>query len=516
MADGVGIDLGTTHCCVYVQRPNRVAQLVKNKEGDNTTPSWVRYEENGITVVGKSAKKQSPKKANSTIRNAKRLIGRGYSDPAVQSEIQRMPFKIFEDSGVPVIQAKGLSAEGNSEWKKNIRPEEVSATLLSSLREGARQFLGTPVSKAVITVPANFKEHQKSATVKAATLAGFSDVNLLHEPTAAAIAYGEMLNEQCTVMVFDFGGGTLDITIMEVIARKKYKVLTTDGDMYLGGEDFDNEIVKYFLSDIKAKHNRDFSKDSKILATLKLVAEEAKIALSVPNAQIYRDSIDALESVLGREYEAVLTKTSFDSMFGSLLENIIKPVKRALESIDYSPADISKVIMVGGSSKLPAVRHHLGRFFGRDDIVCADVNPDEMIARGAAMQSYLLNNNLSITVQETTPFYYGLKQYDGSISVLIPIRTEYPCSFTKVFVTAKDDQTGVSFKIFQSKCGFALDKYQIGRFDISNLPARKKGECKFDVTFEINANNLLHVTAQGKGTIAHCKDKIVIDVKPTY
>ncbi|XP_055332456.1 uncharacterized protein LOC129584332 [Paramacrobiotus metropolitanus] len=513
MADGVGIDLGTTHCCLYVYKHGRSPQVIKNKAGDTTTPSWVRLERDGMDV-GKHAKRMSPDNSRNTVRNAKRLIGRRFDDPAVIMERSLMPFPIVDDNGSPAIRVEQCSDAGDVIWQKVIRPEQVSATMLSYLKEMAEGFMGSKVTSAVVTIPANFMETQRAATLTAARLAGFKDVSLLNEPTAAAIAYGGVVDEKCTILVFDFGGGTLDISIMKVEGRNEYRVLSTDGDMYLGGENFDSEIVQYFLDDINRRYSMDLALDSRALAKLKLIAEKAKIALSSPYFGTYRETVHKLRDDF--DYDVVLTKATFGGMLRGLFEKILVRVKSALEAANLSPEDIDKVILVGGSSRLPVVKEKLQVFFGREGVMCADADPDEAIARGAAMQSYRINNRQATNVQEVTAYHYGLEVVDklrpGSMRIcdLIPRGKAYPTSVTEVIWTAYDYQTTVDFPVFQSKRGFNLDKFRIGQFSIPDLPPRKEGECQFDVTYSIDRNNILHATAQGKGHIAHYKKNIDI------
>ncbi|XP_055332448.1 uncharacterized protein LOC129584326 [Paramacrobiotus metropolitanus] len=513
MADGVGIDLGTTHCCLFVYKHGRSPQVIKNNIGETTTPSWVRLERDGMEV-GKYAKRQSPDYSRNTIRNAKRIIGRSFYDAAVKTERSLMPFAIINDNGTPAIRVEQCSESGNVIWEKVIRPEEVSATMLGYLKEMAEGFLGSKVTSVVVTTPANFMETQRAATLSAARLAGFKDVSLLNEPTAAAIAYGGVVDEQCTILVFDFGGGTLDISIMKVEGRNEYRVLSTDGDMYLGGENFDAEIVQHFLDDIRRRHGIDLAHDSKALAKLKLAAEQAKIALASPYSGTYRETLHKLRE--GLDYNLELTKATLSGMFGRLLPSILVPVKNALEAAKLAPGDIDKVILVGGSSRMPAVKETLQTFFGREGVVCADADPDETIARGAAMQSYRINNQQATNVQEVTAYHYGLKVVDeleaGSTRIreLLPRGRAYPASVSRVFVTAYDNQASVDFDVYQSKRGFNLDKFRIGQFVIPDLPRRKAGGCLFDVTYSIDRNNILHATAQGKDDIAHYKKNIDI------
>ncbi|XP_055332453.1 uncharacterized protein LOC129584329 [Paramacrobiotus metropolitanus] len=506
MADGVGIDLGTTHCCLFVYKHGRSPQVIKNQAGDTTTPSWVRLEKDGMDV-GKHAKRLSPESSRNTVRNAKRIIGRSFDDPAVTTERNLMPFAIISDRGTPAIRVDQCSEAGEVIWQKVIRPEEISAKMLAYLKEMAEGFLGNEVTTAVVTIPANFMETQRAATLTAARLAGFKDVSLLNEPTAAAIAYGGVVDEQCTILVFDFGGGTLDISIMKVEGRNEYRVLSTDGDMYLGGENFDSEIVQHFLDDIHCRHNIDLANDSKALAKLKLVAEAAKIALSNPYTSTYRETVHNLRDNF--DYDMVLTKATFSGMFRGLLEKILVPVKNALEAGNLTPGDIDKVILVGGSSRLPVVKEKLQAFFDREGVVCVDADPDEAIARGASMQSYRINNRQATNIQEVTAYHYGLEVVDDlllgttRIMSLIPRGTAYPTSVTKATVTARDYQPASKFDVYQSKRGFHIDKFRIGGFVIPDLPLRKAGECQFNVTYSIDRNNILHAAAQGKGHVAH-------------
>ncbi|XP_055332327.1 endoplasmic reticulum chaperone BiP-like [Paramacrobiotus metropolitanus] len=505
--DGVGIDLGTTHCCLYVYKHGRSPQLLKNLVGETTTPSWVCYEKGGNNV-GHSAKTQSPQNPKNTIRNAKRLIGRGFDDCAVQNEVARVPFKVINQNEIPMIPVEQQNAARETTWSATMAPEEVSATLLKYMKEIAENFLGA-VSSAVVTIPANFMESQRAATIKAAKIAGFTEVTLLSEPTAAATAYSHVVDERCTILVFDFGGGTLDIAIMDVQGRNQYRVLTTDGDMYFGGEAFDDAIVQYFLQDIKSKHGVNLKDDTRAKAVLKLKAEEAKIHLSYPYHNFYKETVYGLPDAL--KYEAVLNRDTFSGMFDRLLKKMLEPVKRALQSAGKTAEEIDKVILVGGSTKLPAVQEALRKFF-RADIVAADATPDEVIARGAAMHCYRVNNHLPANVTEVTAFHYRLKLYHGDVSELIPRGTEFPYKFKKVYRTAYDNHVEVVFDVFQSKHGFTADKFQIGHFKIKDLPARKQGECAFDVTYEIDRNNILHATAQGQFDLANYKRSVDISL----
>ncbi|XP_055333741.1 uncharacterized protein LOC129585172 [Paramacrobiotus metropolitanus] len=513
MADGVGIDLGTTHCCLFVYKYGRSPQVIKNTAGDTTTPSWVRLESDGMEV-GKNAKRQSPDNSRNTICNAKRIIGRSFDDPAVAAERRSMPFAIVDNNGSAAIRVEQCSDNGEVIWTKVIRPEQISATMLTYLKEMAEGFLGSKVTAAVVTIPANFMETQRAATLSAARLAGFTEVSLLNEPTAAAIAYGGVVEKQCSILVFDFGGGTLDVSIMKVEGRNEYRVLSTDGNMYLGGENFDSEIVQHFLDDIRRRHMIELAADSKALAKLKLTAEKAKIALSSTYSGTFRETLHKLHGNF--DYNATLTKATFSGMFTDLLAKILVPVENALEAANLCPGDIDKVILVGGSSRLPVVKDTLQAFFGRDGVVCADADPDEAIARGAAIQSYRINNRQATNVQEVTAYHYGLEVVDDllmgttRISDLIPRGKTYPSSITKVFVTAYDYQDSVGFNIYQSKRGFSLDKFRIGRFVISDLPGRMARECAFDVTYSIDRNNILHATAQGQDDIADYQQNIDI------
>ncbi|XP_055352351.1 heat shock protein 70 B2-like [Paramacrobiotus metropolitanus] len=515
MTVGVGIDLGTTRCCVYVRKHGCKPEVVLNADGEPITPSWIRYEQ-GDNEVGKFAKEQSPEHPTNTVHSAKRIIGRNFAEEAVRTEKDRMPFKIINENGSPVVQVEQLSESNEIIWRKTFRPEQISGTILAYLKTTAEHFLATDVSQAVVTVPANFTEPQRAATLSAAYLAGFSDVTLLNEPTAAAIAYGDALDQQSTILVFDFGGGTLDITIMRVEARGEYRVITTDGDMHLGGEDFDEAIVNYFLRDIEQKHGVNLTESAKARAALKIIAEDAKIALSSSKTPKYRKFAHGL---LGHvKYEAVLLRETFNAMFSDMQEKILAPVNRALTAAKILAPDIDKVVLVGGSSKLPAVKEMLKRFFGKNDAICADTNPDEIVARGAAIQSYRINGGQISNIQEVTAYYYGLEVVDDTqnkdyVSRLISRGDPYPCRVTRSFGTCDNKQSEATFVIHQSRNGFDVDQFRIGEFTIDGLPPRPAGECEFYVTFYTDASNILHATAKGKGDIANYEKniKIILD-----
>ncbi|XP_055352350.1 heat shock protein 70 A1-like [Paramacrobiotus metropolitanus] len=505
---GLGIDLGTTHCCVYVVKYGCQPEPVPNSMGGNTIPSWVRYEQIGHEV-GSNAKEQSPENATSTVYNAKRIIGRKFEDDAVQNECKRVPFVIDNDNGSPIIRVKECDSAGEEIYQEALRPEKVSATLLEHLRKMSEEFLGE-LPAAVITVPANFTDNQRSATMMAAKWARFGNVTLLNEPTAAAIAYASTMHSQGIIMVIDFGGGTLDVTIMKVDSTDEFKVLTTDGNSYLGGEDFDKEIVEYFLQDIHEKYNFSIEPGSSDYSSLKLVAEKAKICLSSSNIDKFRKSVFLQDGKI--KHVAVLPRSAFDGMFLAILKKLLEPVTSALTSAGLTKNDIDKVVLVGGSTRLPAVKRTLQRFFERNEVICTDANPDEAIAKGAALLSYRLNNNLPSNFVEITAYHYGLELDDPgqNIMELIPRGISVPCSITENVETAYDNQTAVRFTVFQSKLGFRVDKYQIGYFEIWDLPARKAGECKFTITYRIDESTTLHAAVQGKDDLEHYKKNIEI------
>lgn len=494
----IGIDLGTTYSCISVKRENRGRpETIANFNGDFTTPSWVLFQDDQ-RIVGKNAKTQSPQNIGNTVFNVKRFIGRGFDDLEVQLNKTRMPFNIIHVNGKPRIEVRENVSESNtSKLVGQFAPEDISSYVLKSLKDTAECYLNTDVTQAVITVPANFSDNQRRATIDAANRAGLEVLGLLNEPTAAAIAYGYDIKERSTILVFDFGGGTLDVTILKIENGFRFQSVATSGDMHLGGEDFDEKILDYFIEDFWKQHHirlREVNKEA--VATLRLYAEEAKQQLSSDTS--YKMKIPKLHEKIN--FTTTLTRGRFENLCTDILKRILKPVMDVLKESGISYSNIDKVVMVGGSSKIPMVQEKLETLFSCGKI-CKDISPDQAISHGAALQAYaILNKNVPmigarIIVIDVTGASFGIEIIDKSVTKVVPRNTQYPCKLSKVFVTSFDNQTEVCFAIYQGENQMAVDNTLIGKFEITGLPPKPKGFLKFDVTFTMDEDGILNVNA---------------------
>ncbi len=483
----VGIDLGTTNSVVAVMQ-GKEPVVIPNEEGRNVTPSVVAFKEDGQIIVGDPAKRQAILNPEKTIFSIKRFMGRRYSE--VQEEIKRVPYKVVQGPNDTVL----IKIDD-----KTYTPQQISAFILQKLKRVAEEYLGQPVTDAVITVPAYFDDSQRKATREAGEIAGFNVRRILNEPTAAALAYGlDKANQEKKVAVYDLGGGTFDISILD-IGEGVYEVLSTHGDTHLGGDDFDREIINWLADDFQKEHGIDLRQDPMALQRLKEAAEKAKIELSSQfETEINLPYITAKE---GRPLHLVkkLTRSQFERMIEPYIQKTVEHMKIALEKAKLSVSDIDEVILVGGSTRIPLVQKTVEEFFGKKPH--KGINPDEVVAVGAAVQAGVLSGDVKdILLLDVTPLSLGVETYGGLMTVLIPAGTTIPTKKTEVFTTATDNQTTVEIHVLQGERPLAKDNRSLGRFYLEGIPPAPRGVPQIEVTFEIDADGILKVTAKDKAT----------------
>ncbi len=484
----LGIDLGTTNSCMAVFEGGE-PKVIPNREGARTTPSVVAFQENGEILVGQLAKRQAITNAENTIFGIKRLMGRKFDDPVVQEWAKRVPYKIVKaPNGDAHVEVRG----------KRYSPPEISAMILRKIKEDAQEYLGQEIKEAVITVPAYFDDTQRQATKDAGRIAGLNVLRIINEPTAACLAYGLDKKKEGTVAVFDLGGGTFDISILE-IGEGVFEVKATSGDTFLGGEDFDMRIVDYVAEEFKKEHGIDLRQDRMALQRLKEAAEKAKIELStVTETEINLPFITADAS--GPKHLVMkLTRAKLESLVEDLIDRLEEPCRIAMKDAGVTPQDIDEVLLVGGMTRMPRVQQKVKEIFGKEPV--KGVNPDEVVAMGAAIQAGVLKGEVKdVLLLDVTPLSLGIETLGGVFTVIIPRGTTIPTRKSQIFTTAADNQTSVTIHVLQGERPMAKDNKSIARFELVGIPPAPRGVPQIEVTFDIDADGILHVTAKDLAT----------------
>jgi len=492
MAKVIGIDLGTTNSCVAVMEGGK-PKVIENTEGARTTPSVVAFTKDGERLIGQPAKRQAVTNPDNTIFAVKRLIGRRFDDPITKKDTELVPYKIVKGAnGDAWVQAGG----------KDYSPSQISAFILQKMKETAEAYLGETVTQAVITVPAYFNDAQRQATKDAGQIAGLEVLRIINEPTAAALAYGLEKEEGKTIAVYDLGGGTFDVSILE-IGDGVFEVKSTNGDTFLGGEDFDAKIVNWLADKFKEKEGIDLRTDRLALQRLKEAAEKAKIELSsAQTTEINQPFITArMEGGATTPLHLVvtLTRAELEKLVGDLVDRTIDPCKKALKDAGIDAKDIADVVLVGGQTRMPLVREKVKEFFGRDPHT--GVNPDEVVAMGAAIQAGVLQGDVKdVLLLDVTPLSLGIETLGGVFTRMIDRNTTIPTKKSQVFSTAEDNQNAVTIRVFQGEREMAADNKILGQFDLVGIPPAPRGVPQIEVTFDIDANGIVNVSAKDKGT----------------
>ena len=492
MAKVIGIDLGTTNSCVSVMDGGK-PKVIENSEGARTTPSIVAFTKDGERLIGQSAKRQAVTNGDNTIFAVKRLIGRRFDDPVTKKDTELVPYTIVKGkNGDAWVKAGG----------EDYSPSQISAFILQKMKETAEAYLGETVTQAVITVPAYFNDAQRQATKDAGLIAGLEVLRIINEPTAAALAYGLDKNDGKTIAVYDLGGGTFDVSILE-IGDGVFEVKSTNGDTFLGGEDFDNVLVEWLAAKFKSKENMDLKTDKLALQRLKEAAEKAKIELSsTATTEINLPFITArMEggSTTPLHLVETVTRADLEKMVAALIERTKEPMKKALADAGLKASDIDDVVLVGGMTRMPRVREVVKEFFGKEPHT--GVNPDEVVAMGAAIQAGVLQGDVKdVLLLDVTPLSLGIETLGGVFTRMIDRNTTIPTKKSQVYSTAEDNQQAVTIRVFQGEREMAADNKLLGQFDLVGIPSARRGVPQIEVTFDIDANGIVNVSAKDKGT----------------
>ncbi len=484
----IGIDLGTTNSCVAIME-GKNARVIENEEGMRTTPSMVAFTEDGETLVGMPAKRQAVTNPTNTVFAVKRLIGRRFDDPVVRKDVDMVPYHIVKaDNGDAWVEAQGDKKA----------PSQISAAVLKKMKETAERHLGEPVSKAVITVPAYFNDSQRQATKDAGKIAGLEVLRIINEPTAAALAYGLDKSNAQTIAVYDLGGGTFDVSVLE-IGDGVFEVKATNGDTFLGGEDFDKRLIDYMADEFKKEHGIDLRGDRLALQRLKEGAEKAKIELSSTMQTEVNLPFITADASGPKHLTMKISRAKLEMLVEDLIERTIEPCKRALKDAGLSAANIDEVILVGGMTRMPKVVETVKQFFGKEPH--KGVNPDEVVAIGAAIQAAVLSGEVKdVLLLDVTPLSLGIETLGGVFTRIIDRNTTIPTKKSQVFSTAEDNQNAVTIRVFQGEREIAAQNKLLGQFDLVGIPPSPRGMPQIEVTFDIDANGIVNVSAKDKAT----------------